>query len=343
MRRKREAPMPKAFHAARVVISFALSADRRRTLAAVTLITISQLGPPAAALLAKDAFDSAVAHDDTGAALAAAAAGAIWLAMIMARHFAVMYCYELGDLVSISFDERMMELANGSPGIEHHERPDYADRLALLREEAPTLWTSFDTVVDTFAFSAQVVFTAVLLATVSPLLLLLPLFAVPALAAGRRAHAISEVARLATAEGSRLATHLLQLGTETGAAKELRLFGLEQEVRARQGRTWAAVTDTRWAAQRRAMVTRSLGQFVFALGYIGALVFVSAQAVRGRISPGDVLLTVVLVGRINQQAGRAVGIADTMRAVVTTIARLEWLQALAKPAEAGPAAPVPRG
>ena len=89
------------------------------------------------------------------------------------------------------------------------------------------------------------------------------------------------------------------------------------------------------------MVTRSLGQFVFALGYIGALVFVSAQAVRGRISPGDVLLTVVLVGRIDEQAGRALGIADTMRAVVTTIARLEWLQALAKPAEAGPAAPVP--
>ena len=100
--------------------------------------------------------------------------------------------------------------------------------------------------------------TMVLLGTVRPVLLLLPLFAIPAmfggpLGAGARRRARKE----RTAETARMSRHLLQLLTQAGPAKEIRVFGLGDELRRRQREAWDASTEELSRAELRAARLRA--------------------------------------------------------------------------------------
>ncbi len=89
----------------------------------------------------------------------------------------------------------LMRLSAGVPGIEHHERPEYADRIALLRGQGRLLTNFVGTFGANVGLLTQIVMTIALLATVHPALLLLPVLAVPSVWAGSRANAIAEKAR----------------------------------------------------------------------------------------------------------------------------------------------------
>ena len=97
----------------------------------------------------------------------------------------------------------------------------------------------------------QLLVTMVLLATVRPVLLLLPLFAIPAMIGGRWAQSHVDGAKERTAETARMSRHLLQLLTQAGPAKEIRVFGLGDELRRRQREAWDASTEELSRAELR--------------------------------------------------------------------------------------------
>jgi ATP-binding cassette subfamily B protein len=75
---------------------------------------------------------------------------------------------------------RLLTLASTAPRIEHFERPEFCDRLQLLRDSSSDLVTGMSVVFIGPVVLAQVAVTAALLARLVPLLLLVPLAAVPA-------------------------------------------------------------------------------------------------------------------------------------------------------------------
>jgi len=89
-----------------------------------------------------------------------------------------------------------------------------------------------------FATTIRIVIAAVLLAGVSPVLLLLPLFAIPTMALSSKTGALFELGNDRAAAPARLAHHLYELATNAGPAKEVRVFGLGDEVTARFHRTF---------------------------------------------------------------------------------------------------------
>jgi ATP-binding cassette, subfamily B, bacterial len=283
------------------------------------------LTAPAMAVLT----DAAVDRDAGRAAAAAVVAALFTIASFTMGHFAHVLYFELGEINVLTKELELIELANGSAGIEHHERPEYADRVQVLRQELQRAgWSSMEALLSGMGVAAAIVITGVLLARLNPLLLLLPLAALPPLLLGRRAEAVLGDARRATAGPARRAWHLFGLTVDAGSAKELRVAGLGDEIRSRHAALWQGTTSTLWRAELRAAVLRVAGQAVFAVVYAGATLLVVADAVRGRHTVGDVVLVIALAVLVNQQVSTAVGLLHDLQRVARALADLRWLRGL---------------
>src|SRR3954470_13018858 len=69
----------------------------------------------------------------------------------------------------------LLDVTTGIPGLSHHERPDVADRLELVRERAWRMGVGAEVLLWAFATVTNTVTVLTLLGSVEPLLLFLPL------------------------------------------------------------------------------------------------------------------------------------------------------------------------
>ncbi|MDP1806109.1 MAG: ABC transporter ATP-binding protein, partial [Acidimicrobiales bacterium] len=260
-----------------------------------------------------------------------------------ATSISVLYLARLQFACGVQLVCRIMRSAGGSPGIEHYERPEYADRIALLKSQTNYISGFLSALGDGLALAGRVAFTSVLLAGVHPALLLLPLLALPSFWAGTRAERVVNRANEATAEQGRRETHLFELATTASPAKEVRIFGLAAELADRRQREWDDVTDTVARAQLRAGILRTAGWLPFAGGYLAAVAVALAGAGLGDATAGDVLLVMVLAGQVNGQVAHVLQIANRSAAAVRVLGHLFWLEdhARAATAKATPVEPAP--
>src|SRR5256885_1764304 len=89
----------------------------------------------------------------------------------------------LREKTSVYLDSHLMEVTAGIPGLEHHERPDYLDRVEMVRSERWSLANPFNPISWSIASVCQLASVFVLFGGVHPLLLLVPLGGIPSVAA----------------------------------------------------------------------------------------------------------------------------------------------------------------
>src|SRR5205809_5803903 len=154
-----------------------------RTTASFGILLLNYVSRPVAAVALKHVTDAIVRHDATAAAFAAAVLPLIALVTYTGGRIAQVVWVELADLHLIRLGEELGELSQGSRGLVHHERADYADRLELLRNESKELYRSVELSLNAISLAAQIGLTVVLLARLQPALILLLLFGVPPLLA----------------------------------------------------------------------------------------------------------------------------------------------------------------
>jgi ATP-binding cassette subfamily B protein len=313
------------------LFGFAWREDRRRFLLALALMMLQSAAAPLSALSLGWVVDAAVAARASDAAMAGLAAAACVIASLTAGHFAHIYYFELGDLMLLRLQSRLMELSNGSDGLEHHERPDYADKLQVLREELNRAGSSvISSLLGAIGLLVAMALTGVMLAALNPWLLLLPTAALPPLVLGRHAELALALAREASAQPSRRARHLLTLATEASSSKELRTCSLEAEIRARHASAWREASRLLWHGELRALGWRIAGQLTFAIAYVAATLLVVWDAVSGQSSPGDVILAITLAAQVNQQVTAAVALHQELQRLAKTLADLRWIEALVR-------------
>jgi ATP-binding cassette subfamily B protein len=317
----------------------------RKAATAVSLDVLVGIGGSVlTGLWLKLAVDGAAAGEQRTVVLAGLAlAGSVSLSGAVTAWSGTLF-QDLHESSALVLMQDVMRSSSDVPGIEHHERPEYADRVALLRSQSRLLTNFVGTCGRSLSLAARIVVTALLLASVHPLLLALPVLALPSVWTGARANRIVEAATEATAERVRQQDHLFQLATSPSPAKELRIFALADEVIGRQDAAWAEVTDVMARAKLRSGLLRSLGWLSFGAGFMGAIVFAVAQAAAGTATPGDVLLVVALASDVNGQVGRAVALATESAGIYRATQRLLWLRDYAASARqpVGDPAPVPR-
>jgi ATP-binding cassette, subfamily B, bacterial len=308
------------------VLASSWRASPGRLLISGLLMLLGNLSGPLSAVFLAVATDAALAHDSRRATVAAIAIAVTALLNLTTEHFAHIFFFELADLHHLRIEREIGDLVQGGVSIELHERQDYADKLELLRKETWSLAAGVQTVLTALTLAAQVVLTAVLLARLEPWLLLLPVFAVPPLIAGRMAEARLDRAESATAEQRRLGWHLLEFAVSPVAAKEIRLFGLRDVLRRRQERARRAEEIPLRRAGRAGLGLRLIGQMVFAIGYVAAVVIVVRAAIAGERSVGDVVLVITLAVQTNAQAAGVVSVADGLQRNARAMSWVRWLR-----------------
>jgi ATP-binding cassette subfamily B protein len=249
----------------------------------------------------------------------------------------------LRENTQVYLDSHIMDLTAGIPGLEHHERPEYLDEVELIRNERGYLANPFNPISWTVASIVQGGSMLALLAGVHPLLALLPLFGIgTAWAAGHgEERLVSLVDR--QAEDNRVLRHYYELATLHTSAKEVRIFGLGEELLARRRTLYDRLERERRDLSAHRVTVSSVAWLVFAAAYVGALAFTVHAATTGRATIGDAVLVLTIGSQLDQQLAE---LGENVAWFVRThraVRRLLWFTDYADRAHAGlrPSAPAP--
>ncbi len=232
----------------------------------------------------------------------------------------------LRDKTSHAIDVHLMKLAGKVHTIEHHERADYIQELELLRQSRNTLANSMSALAYNVGNIARLAVSAVLLGHVDLRLLVLPLFAAPAVVIASRVVAWSERAREEAAEDERSANMVQYLTGDPTAAKEIRVFGLESELIRRYADRRERASRVRNRANIRASAIVAAGWTFFAIGYVGAIALVVVRAIRGESTVGDVLLAMNLAQQVSGQVSGVASSVTWVAGLFRIADRYVWLE-----------------
>jgi len=231
------------------------------------------------------------------------------------------------DKVSIALESHVARLQASVATVEHHERPEYLDRLSVLRDQVFALDHLFLSLFSMVGWLLRLAITLALLATIHPSLILLGLFALPTVWVATWRPAVERRVEEEVSANNRLARHLFVTGSSAGPAKEIRLSGLQSELRTQRNDAW-----DRWyrpvARTQFASAAWSAGTWaIFGLAYVGAVVFVASGL---EASVGSVLLVLAAGGRLSGYVAAAVTELGFLRGIwVDSSRRLGWLEAFA--------------
>src|SRR5438309_3393090 len=154
------------------------------------------------------------------------------------------------DQVTIALESHVAWLQASVATVEHHERPEYLDRLAMLRDQVFVLDHMYMSLFSTCGWILRLGVTVALLASIHPALMLLAVFALPAVLASTWRPAVERLARERGAQTNRLARHLFTIATTAPPGKEVRVTGIGERLiagrRAAWERWYGPVAAARW-------------------------------------------------------------------------------------------------
>ncbi|HUR50089.1 MAG TPA: ABC transporter ATP-binding protein [Acidimicrobiales bacterium] len=252
-------------------------------------------------LFMKQLVDGFLAHDSGAVTQAAVMTGVLMAGGAMLMMFAFNQMVPLIEKTGRLTTERLMQVTSGIGGLEHFERPEYADKIEVIQTHRSELASGVHVVTGTIGICIEVAITAALLSSINPLLLLLPLFALPSLLTGTLGEKIRQRYLDRTAEQVRQARHFFELSTTAAPGKELRVFGLREHLVDRHRRTWNSVMGQHDRMAWKTIGVTSAGWIGFAVGYALAILLVVRQAITNpaETSIGDVVLALSLAARVN--------------------------------------------
>lgn len=267
--------------------------------------------------------------------VAATAAGAVILAVVLLASTNVVgwAASSLGGRIQQTFqekagvvlEERLITTSAGMDGIEHLERPDYLDRLDPLRREAWIVHWTFEALGETVGAVAQTILTLVLLASINPVLLLLPLFGVPSILVARSAAQREQAAQERSGEARRRQRHLVNLGSGASPGKEIRIFGLGPQLIKISRDSWASEHADRTHIAWVAAIHKLLAALAMAVGFAGTLLLVGRGVITGHASIGDLALAVMLAATMSGNLSSVVDMTQWLVGCLAVGSRFLWL------------------
>lgn len=229
------------------------------------------------------------------------------------------------EKAEVVLEQRLIETSAGMNGIEHLERPDYLDRLDPLRREAWIVHWTFEALAETVGAVAQTILTMVLLASIHPVLLLLPLFGVPSILVARTAAQREQAAQERNGEVRRRQRHLVNLGSGASPGKEIRIFGLGPRLLDISRTSWRREHTDRTRVAHGAAAQKLLAALVMAIGFAGALLLVGRGVITGEATVGDLALAVMLAATISGNLGAVVDMTQWLVGCLAVGSRFLWL------------------
>src|SRR5215831_15802885 len=276
------------------------------------------------ALWFKILADGVTAHDATRIRAAAVALGVSAAATWFLRIVSTRIQRKFRDKVTIALESHVARLQATIPTVAHQERPEYLDRLAMLRDQIFVLDHMYMAVFSLGGWILRLAVTIALLVSIHPALALFPLFAAPAVFVAMWRPAVEQAAFQRAAPFNRLARHLFATATTAAPGKEVRVTGIGDSLVHDRRSAWASGYRPIAAARWGSMIWHSLAWAIFGAAYVGSIVFVSARL---HATAGAVLLVLAAGARLSAYIGATVGELGFLRGFWSYGARrLAWLE-----------------
>jgi ATP-binding cassette subfamily B protein len=243
------------------------------------------------------------------------------------------------DRVTIALESHVARLQASVATIAHQERPEYLDRLAVLRDQVFVLDHLYMSLFSTAGWILRLAITVALLGSIHPALMALALFALPTVLSSSWRPGVERVADERAAPHSRIARHLFALATTAPPAKEVRITGigptLARERRLAWERWYGIVAPARWGTA----VYNTIAWAIFGAGFVGAVIFVTSGLDR---PAGDVLLVLAAGSRLSAYVGATVAEIGFLRGIwLDGSRRLAWLEDYAASVQVNETLPAP--
>jgi ATP-binding cassette, subfamily B, bacterial len=224
--------------------------------------------------------------------------------------------FTLQERTSLYFERELLAMVAALPGIEHHERPEYLDKLEVLRDERAAFAQAVNAITENIGVLLQAAGTGYLLFKVHPLLLVLPVLNLFSFVTNARGGAIMIQAAEDSAADGRLAREHFQTATEYSFSKEVRVFGLADEMLSRHRRASETARSTMVRAAFRGAAWEAFGGFVAVAANIAALALIVQQAQQGKADIYDLIITLRLTSMLS---GQISDIANSTGMLVQTL------------------------
>ena len=221
-------------------------------------------------LLADGALDGNTGELAEGVAVVAVLLGLAWVLVGIGATEAM----ALSDRIAVYRTRRMIELISGVPTLEHLERPDYLAQVEQLNSGRRQLASAPRQILSNVSMVARIIVLLVLLGSVSPWLLLLPVTAAPPLIADRLAKKITKKSEDDMAADRRLAGMVFDISAAAWAAGELRSYGLAPRLKSLHASLTGSLDRRAAREARKVLAVQSAGWLLYAAGLMAAIAFV---------------------------------------------------------------------
>ena len=192
--------MRKRARAAWMAVTISFRADPWRSVVAFLLFGLGPTIGLLSSLWLKYLTDAVVRHDGSASLMWVLVLGFTSALTMGVTWAGITVLIPLMEATGLYIDRRLVELTTSITTIEHHERPEHADQLELLRLQRGSFGGSPAAVVQLASMALQLVVSAVLLARLDTRLLLLPIFGIPS--PSTRAPSLIKVSRAAMMSGT---------------------------------------------------------------------------------------------------------------------------------------------
>lgn len=193
--------------------------------------------------------------------------------------------------------------------VAHQERPEFLDRLSVLRDQVFVLDHMYMSLFSTCGWVLRLGVTVALLMSIHPALALLAAFAIPTVL------------------------------TTQAAGKEVRVTGIGDQLVDRRCEAWEQYFQPIESARIGTALWNAVAWMIFGVGYIGAVVFVASGL---HASPGAILLALAAGARLSAYIGATVGEIGFLRGIwMDGSRRMAWREDYAEAVNENTSAIVP--
>lgn len=228
------------------------------------------------------------------------------------------------DRVTIALEAHVARLQATIPSLAHQERPDYLDRIAMLRDQVFVLDHMYMSLFSTLGWLLRLGVTMALLVSIHPALALLAACALPTVLTSGWRPAVERAAQERGAQAARLARHLFTVAATAPPGKEVRVTGIAGRIAAGRRAAWDRWYGPVSSARNGSAAWHAGAWAIFGLGYVAAVIFVASQP---GVAAGEVILVLAAGARLSAYIGATVGEIGFLRGFwMDGSRRLAWLE-----------------